>query len=100
MLKNYSMKNVCKRIPISIGMIFLRGIFMSIKNKNKSYLIAVFKGFFWNIQYLNNTLQFRKKIQKNRIIDDNEIEKYMITHSIELEGIRMIIKKFIRKKEK
>ena len=100
MLKNYSMKNVCKRIPISIMMIFLRGIFMSVKNKNKSYLTAVFKGFFWNILYLNNTLQFRKKIQKNRIIDDYEIEKYMISHSIELEGIRMIIKNFIGKKEK
>ena len=98
MLKNYSMKNVCKRIPISVGMIFLRGIFMSIKNKNKSYLTAVFKGFFWNILYLNNTLQFRKKIQKNRIIDDYEIEKYMITHSIELEGIRMIIRNFVGKK--
>ena len=100
MLKNYSMKNVCKRIPISIMMIFLRGIFMSVKNKNKSYLTAVFKGFFWNILYLNNTLQFRKKIQKNRIIDDYEIEKYMINHSIELEGIRMIIRNFIGKKEK
>ena len=100
MLKNYSMKNVCKRIPISIMMIFLRGIFMSVKNKNKSYLTAVFKGFFWNILYLNNTLQFRKKIQKNRIIDDYEIEKYMISHSIELEGIRMIIRNFIGKKEK
>jgi GT2 family glycosyltransferase len=98
MLKNYSIKNVCKRIPISIGMIFLRGIFMSIKNKNKSYLTAVFKGFFWNILYLNNTLQFRKKIQKNRIIDDYEIEKYMISHSIELEGIKMIIRNFIGKK--
>ena len=100
MLKNYSMKNVCKRIPISIGMIFLRGIFMSIKNKNKSYLTAAFKGFFWNILYLNNTLQFRKKIQKNRIIDDYEIEKYMISHSIELEGIRMIIRNFVGNKEK
>ena len=100
MLKNYSLKNVCKRIPISIMMIFLRGIFMSVKNKNKSYLTAVFKGFFWNILYLNNTLQFRKKIQKNRIIDDYEIEKYMISHSIELEGIRMIIRNFIGKKEK
>ena len=100
MLKNYSLKNVCKRIPISIMMIFLRGIFMSVKNKNKSYLTAVFKGFFWNILYLNNTLQFRKKIQKNRIIDDYEIEKYMINHSIELEGIRMIIRNFIGKKEK
>ena len=100
MLKNYSMKNVWKRIPISIGMIFLRGIFMSVKNKNKSYVTAVFRGYFWNILNFNNTMKFRKEIQKNRIIDDDEIEKYMISNSIELEGIRMIIKKFIRKDEK
>ena len=100
MLKNYSIKNVCKRIPISIGMIFLRGIFMSVKNKNKSYVIAVFRGYFWNILNFNNTMKFRKEIQKNRKIDDDEIEKYMISNSIELEGIRMIIRNFIRKDEK
>jgi GT2 family glycosyltransferase len=100
MLKNYSMKNIWKRIPISIGMIFLRGIFMSVKNKNKSYVIAVFRGYFWNILNFNNTMKFRKEIQKNRIIDDDEIEKYMISNSIELEGIRMIIRNFIRKDEK
>jgi len=100
MLKNYSMKNIWKRIPISIGMIFLRGIFMSVKNKNKSYVIAVFRGYFWNILNFNNTMKFRKEIQKNRKIDDDEIEKYMISNSIELEGIRMIIRNFIRKDEK
>ena len=97
MLKNYSTKNIWKRIPISIIMIFLRGIFMSVKNRNISYIIAVFKGFFWNILYLKNTIQFRKEIQKNRIIDDNEIEKNMIKHSIEFEGIKIIIKQLIKK---
>ena len=99
MLKNYSTKNIWKRIPISIAMIFLRGIFMSIKNKNISYFTAVFKGFFWNLSYLNNTMQFRKKIQANRIVNDKEIEKYMIKHSIELEGIKMIMKQFVGRKE-
>ncbi len=71
---------------------------MSIKNKNISYFIAVFRGYFWNILNFSNTMKFRKEIQKNRIIDDYEIEKYMINHSIELEGIRMIIRNFIGKK--
>ena len=72
---------------------------MSIKNKNTSYFTAVFKGFFWNILYLNNTMQFRKKIQANRIVNDKEIEKHMIKHSIELEGIKMIMKQFVGRKE-
>jgi GT2 family glycosyltransferase len=97
MLKNYSTKNIWKRIPISIVMIILRGIFMSVKNKNISYLTAVFKGFLWNLMYLNNTLKFRKKIQKNRIVNDNEIEKNMINHSIELEGIKIFVKQVIKK---
>ena len=45
-------------------------------------------------------MKFRKEIQKNRKIYDDEIEKYMISNSIELEGIRMIIRNFIRKDEK
>ena len=97
MLKNYSTKNIWKRIPISIIMIFLRGIFMSIKNRNLAYLVAVFRGYFWNIQYLKNTLQSRKKIQKNRVVNDHEIEKYMINHSIEIEGIKKIIKQIVKK---
>lgn len=95
MLKNYSTKNIWKRIPISITMIFLRGIFMSIKNKNISYFTAVLRGYFWNILHFSNTMKFRKEIQKNRIIDDSEIKKYMISHSIELEGIKMVIRNFI-----
>lgn len=91
MLKNYSTKNVWKRIPITMIIIILRGIFMSIKNKNISYFTAVFRGFFWNISHIKNTLKVRKSIQKNRIIDDNEIEKYMINHSIELEAAKMLI---------
>ena len=98
MLKNYSRKNIWKRIPISMIIIFLRGIFMSIKNKNISYLTAVFRGFFWNLLHINNTMKVRKIIQKNRIIDDNEIEKYMINHSIELKAAKMIINQSKQKK--
>lgn len=100
MLKNYSTKNVWKRIPITIGIIVLRGIFMSIKNKNISYFLAVFRGFFWNISHINNTLKVRRIIQKNRIINDNEIEKYMINHSIELEAVKMLINIFQKESRK
>jgi len=99
LLKNYSRKNIWKRIPITILMIFLRGIFMSIKNKNGSYFVAVFRGFFWNIKYFRNTMKFRKKIQKSRVIDDEEIEKYMISYSIELQSMKLIIKQFFKKEK-
>jgi len=98
MLKNYSTKNVWKRIPISMMIIFLRGIFMSVKNKDILYFVAVFRGFFWNLAHIKNTMKIRKIIQKNRIIDDNEIEKYMINHSIELEVVKRIIRQFIKRK--
>lgn len=99
LLKNYSTKNVWKRIPITIVMIFLRGIFMSIKNKKGTYFVEVFRGFFWNIKYLGNTMKFRKKIQESRVIDDKEIEKHMIKCSIELQVIKLIIKQFFKKKK-
>ena len=73
---------------------------MSVKNKNASYFIAVFRGFYWNIKYFRNTIKFRKKIQKSRIIDDKYIEKHMIKQSIELQGIKLIINQFLKKRKK
>ncbi len=99
LLKNYSTKNILKRLPITILIIILRGIYMTIKNKNISYFLSVFKGFFWNLLQTKDTLNLRKKIQNTRILDEKEIEMMMIQKSVELEGMKKIIKQFFKKKD-
>ncbi len=97
LLKNYSVKNILKRLPVAIIMILLRGIFMSITSKKISYFIAVFRGFWWNIMHTSNTMKIRKEIQHFRVVNDNEIEKYMLPKSIELNAI-MSLRQFLKQK--
>ena len=87
LLKNYSSVNILKRLPVVIILILLRGIFMSISTRKGSYLIAVFRGFWWNITHVINTMKIRKEIQHFRVINDGEIEKYMLPKSIEFNAI-------------
>ena len=99
LLKNYSVKNILKRLPVVIIMILLRGIFMSITSKKISYFIAVFRGFWWNIMHVSNTMKIRKEIQHFRVVNDDEIEKYMLPKSIELNAI-MSLRQFLKQKSK
>ena len=96
LLKNYSAVNVLKRLPVVIIIILLRSIFMSITTKKISYFLAVFRGFWWNVRHILNTMKIRKKIQQSRVINDYEIEKYMLLKSVELNAImslRQLLKK-------
>lgn len=91
LLKNYSLKNIIRRLPIVLGLIILRGTLMSIKTRNPLYFTSAFKGIFWNALYLRDTLNHRKKIQKYRKVNDHDIEKHMINRSIELESIGRLV---------
>lgn len=96
LLKNYSAVNVLKRLPVVIIIILLRGIFMSITTRKISYFLVVFRGFWWNVRHISNTMKIRKKIQQSRVINDYEIEKYMLPKSVELNAImslRQLLKK-------
>jgi len=91
LLKNYSLKNIIRRLPTVLGLIILRGTLMSIKTRNPFYFTSAFKGIFWNALYLRDTLNHRKKIQKYRKVNDQDIEKHMINRSIELESIGRLV---------
>jgi len=84
LLKNYSKSNIIKRLPVAIVLIFLRGIYHSLITKKSFYFFSVFKGLWWNITHFRNTMKYRKKIQKMRVIKDDIIEKHMIKKSIEI----------------
>jgi len=83
-IKNYSAGNITKRLGIILSLILLFGIYYAMNNKNVRYLTSVLKAFFWNIKYLRDTLYARKIVQRQRIVQDSEIEKHMIPYSTEL----------------
>ena len=97
MIKNYSLINVVKRLPVVITLIFLRGLFLTLTTKKLTYVLSFFQGLWWNIIHIKNTLDYRKKIQKIRIVDDSQIERYMIRRSLELSSIGIMIRWLIKK---
>lgn len=99
-LKNYSGVNVFKRVPIIVVLIFLRGIFQSIAARRSSYFFLSLKALWWNVIHFQNTLTYRKKIQKLRLVSDKEIEKYMIRKSVELSSAIPMLKLLFQKREK
>ena len=83
-IKNFSRNRILKRILIIVFLIFLDSIYYSIKKKSIGYFFMFFRSIGWNIKNSKNIIKERKKIQSDRKISDNEIEKYMLKKSIEL----------------
>jgi len=83
--KNYSQTNKAKRIGKIIFLILGDSIYYSYKFKSLKYFYYFFKAIFWNIINLKKMKIEREKIQKLRVIPDKEIEKFMMTKSIEVE---------------
>ena len=93
LIKNYSIYNAMKRVPIAILLIGISAIFLTLKKRDPKYLWMYIKALSWNLKNLRNTLSYRKKIQLQRKIKDNEIEKYMIKYPLELFYYPKIIKR-------
>jgi len=82
--KNYSRNRKIKRMGKIISLILADSIYYSYKFKSIKYFYMFFKAIFWNIMNIKKMEYERKKIQKIRIMTDDEIEKFMIKKSIEI----------------
>jgi len=83
--KNYSSKILFKRLYKILFLVFLDSIYYSYKNKSVSYFFTFFKSLFWNVSRGKSLRIQRKILQKNRLVNDAEIEKFMMKNSIERE---------------
>ena len=70
LIKNLSTNNLIKILPIHIFLWFSLATFLLFTGKFKSSK-NIYRGIFWNITHLKQTLIKRKKIQKNRKVSDN-----------------------------
>jgi len=77
-LKNYSLRNVIKVIPLKILLLLGLIILLIIKRK-RAHAVAAFNGLLWNILNFKDTIQERKRIQSYvRKVSDNQFMKRVV----------------------
>jgi GT2 family glycosyltransferase len=81
-LKNYGMKNIVKRVPMSAIIMIVEAAFLTFKYRNPLFLISFHKALLWNLTRLSDTLTLRSHIQKNRVVSDDKIVGKMINYSV------------------
>lgn len=84
LIKNYELKNLFLSLPFVIIMEFITSIMISVHRSEPRFIFVFIKSIVWNLLNLKNTINLRKKIQKNRIINDSQIKKYLVKESLEM----------------
>ncbi|MCJ7632714.1 glycosyltransferase family 2 protein [Candidatus Bathyarchaeota archaeon] len=79
--KNYSFSRIVPRIPVSIAFMFLASIVWC-RRTRKDYLTSLSKAVVWNLKNLKNLATKREKIQRERKVCDNEIEKSLFHYPL------------------
>ena len=74
-IKNYSVANIIKYLPIYLSVSFIRGVVNIIFRFNFSPLMGLLAGILWNIYQLGDTLKARKKVQSLRVFSDSLLMK-------------------------
>ena len=82
LMKNYSLSNLLKRIPLSVILILAESLFLAVKFGAPLYITKSLSAIGWNISNLKNTLTIRYKIQYSRTISDREIERKMLHYPL------------------
>jgi hypothetical protein len=90
-IKNYSLENLLRTIPITISLMIAQSTYMTVKRKNPRILLASIEALAWNLKYLKDTLVRRKKVQMSRRRSDSELEKRMIHYSLLIADFHRLI---------
>lgn len=87
-LKNYSGKKARFRMPVIAMLLFLNAFVYEVSKKQKGYLKGFFKAIFWNLSHLGLIAEEQKKLRSARIVDDEELDSYLVAKSIEFALLR------------
>jgi GT2 family glycosyltransferase len=92
-MKNYEIKNTLRYLPYSLFINFGRSIIVLFQRRDSSAIKGTFKGFFWNIFNIGNTIVERRNVQKTRVVKDSYImERVMVS-----EGLWEVYKRYFMK---
>jgi GT2 family glycosyltransferase len=83
-IKNYSLINVLKYLPIYLFVALARGVFNAVFRRNPATLTGLVASLWWNMKLLPDTLKERKRIQGSfRKLSDNQLKsKIFINKSL------------------
>ncbi len=97
LIKNLSISNLIKIIPIHIFLWFSLATFLFLTGKFKSS-INIYKGIFWNLTHLSTILSKRHQIQNHRKLSDQEL--FLKNKLMVKTNIFIYIKKFFESQQK
>jgi len=92
MIKNYSLINLVKRLPVTLllhVLVFMKNILIK---RDVKLAFAVLKSYFWVIFNLKYIMCQRRACQKIRRVPDNEIEKMMQKYPLAFEWAKKSFK--------
>ena len=84
LLKNYSISNAAKDIPIAIVAMIVESVYLSFEKHMPYFFLSLIRALKWNLKELKSTITLRNKVQLVRKIVDEEIKKKMCPYSIML----------------
>jgi GT2 family glycosyltransferase len=82
LVKCYSIRNLLKRLPLSIAIMTVESVYCSFKFRSPSYLAKLLKSLVWNLSELGMTLAARSRTQRLRNIQDCKIVRRMQNYSV------------------
>jgi GT2 family glycosyltransferase len=94
MTKNYSLSTFLKRILPSLALWFMESFYCSLKF-GSSHIFMLVKAIFWNIRNARKLLNERRKVQRNRVVSDEEVERHMVSYPFFIYGVREKIKSIL-----
>lgn len=96
LIKNLSSSYLIKILPIHIFLWFSLGTYYLVTGKFRS-ATNTYKGIFWNLTHLKQTLQKRRQIQQKRLITDDIL--FQKQHLLIKTGLRYHTSKFFNSKK-
>lgn len=91
LLKNYEIKNLFLILPRYFVIEVMEIGFFLFFQRDLKIVLALLKAFLWNLINLPDTLRERAKVQKMRVVKDEEILKKMVKKSIKLATYKLFL---------
>jgi len=91
LLKNYETKNLFLILPRYFVIETMEMVFFLFVKRQPRVVLALIKAFFWNLLNFLDTLKERAKIQKIRVVNDEEIFKAMYKKSFKLAKYKLFL---------
>jgi len=82
LIKCYSAKNILRRLPRSIAIMFFEAAYYTLKFGTLKHLVNSPRTLMWELAKLKNTLAAGSRLQMLRKVPDREIDRRLMSFSL------------------